>query len=469
MRGSSGVRRSFAVVCALLLVAGCSGGSDPEVAGPTTVPPPDAVASAPPAPPEAPTTEAATEPEPTEEEDDEDVAYPSTSRLRDLGAAATCDLIGDEYCDDANGNLWPDFVESELGQDPAADECTQDDCGGATTQEILVETQDNTLFILDASGSMAGDAGGVSKMDAAKQALVDYVSVTPDFADLGLMVYGHRGDNSDAGRAESCAGIETFAQIGDLTPETAADVVGQFSATGWTPIGASLDAAGPVLQAAADADAAEGLEGATNRIILISDGIETCDGDPVASAQALVDLGIQVVVDVIGFDLAEADRAALQQVADATGGIYRDAANAQGLRDALREYIAQRAQVQEVINCRIRADAANGSCRVNFAADALSVLLAEGEEARRSDDLAERERGRFIGRWALQVDDEYEDVRQQMQSDATASLEELQAEIAESLERSEESLGQFQKVALRPTFTCPYDDDVGGDQGVQLA
>ena len=77
-------------------------------------------------------------------------------------------------------------------------------------------------------------------------------------------------------------------------------------------------------------DESEGHCGSSNRIVIISDGLETCDGDPVASAQGLLDQGIEVVVDVIGFDLADADRASLEEVARVTGGTYRDARTGAG-------------------------------------------------------------------------------------------------------------------------------------------
>ncbi len=383
-------------------------------------------------------------------------AYPTREEIMQEGTTAFCELIEEEgFCEDANGNVWPDAVDEALGRDSSVDECFEADCLGMELDDYLATLQSNTLFILDASGSMAGDAGGgQTKMVAAKDALVGYVQATPDYADLGLMVYGHRGNNSDAGKAESCAGIDTFAPVGELTAESAATVVEQFEATGWTPIAASLDAAGPVLQTAAQNDEGEGLEGATNRIILISDGIETCDGDPVVSAQALVDLGIQVVVDVIGFDVGEADRAALQAVAETTGGVYRDAANANALQEVFQSYRTQAEEAVQPITCQIEAIARGAVCSVNYRLEASRYIQNLGAEA---IDEGDRDRGRFLQTWSNVMVREAEDIAGQRAQEMRETLEELQATYEDARVRADEA-GVNNKLGKRvaTTFRCRF-------------
>ncbi|CAN5246868.1 hypothetical protein BH23ACT9_BH23ACT9_10650 [soil metagenome] len=381
--------------------------------------------------------------------------YPDSRDINRLGIEATCVYGGEELCTDSNGNAWPDVVEQALGRDPSVDACLADSCGTPDLQSFqLGSVQGNTLFVLDASGSMVGSAGGgQTKMEAAKDALVEYVTVTPEFVDLGLVVYGHRGDNTQSGREESCAGIETFAEIGELTHGTVEQVVAGFQPTGWTPVAASLEAAGPLLQAAAADDEAAGLEGVTNRVILISDGIETCGGDPVAAAQGLVDLGISVVVDVIGFDVPTDEREALMQVAELTGGVYRDAATGDALREVLAEYDAQQAAVYDAITCQVLAQNETGAC---------SSVLAQEASAHFADLAAdavaagEPERGTFLTDWAREARDESFRRRQ-------AVIEELQAGLAELRELRDEALDRRaaldsdpnRKLVSRAVFHCP--------------
>ena len=95
-------------------------------------------------------------------------------------------------------------------------------------------------------------------------------------------------------------------------------------AQGYTPIAYSLG------QAANDfpADAKERV------IVLVSDGKETCQGDPVVAAKALAAKGI--TVHTVGFIVDTAARGQLQAIARATGGTYFDAPVGPELPDTLK-------------------------------------------------------------------------------------------------------------------------------------
>jgi hypothetical protein len=445
-----------AVLLAALL-AGCTGEA-PEAAGrpgptagvaATTAEPGDEPAD----PPEDEAEDDAEDEPEDEPEDGERLTQADARRPFD----EACRLAGDGWCDDRNGNGWPDRVELAAGHDLDVDGCAVSDCPGGAIDELLVSLQDNTLFILDASGSMAGDAGGgQTKMVAAKEALVAYAQGAPAFADLGLMVYGHRGDSSDAGRAESCAGIEVTAEVGSFGPDTAAQAVAGFEATGWTPIGAALEAAGPVLERAADADAADGVVGATNRIILISDGLETCDGDPVGAAEALVGLGVEVVVDVIGFDLGEADRAALEQVAGVTGGRYVDARTGQALRDVLAAHQQQIYDAVGVIQCQRGALADFVTCRTSLSGTYIREMYDEAATIRADGD---RERADFIGYWATELSADAYELTEARRTELDAQLQRLLAEVeAAAARRSAILQGAEGEAVSRAAVDCPYLD-----------
>jgi hypothetical protein len=92
-----------------------------------------------------------------------------------------------------------------------------------------------------------------------------------------------------------------------------------------TPIAASLQAA------AADLSAAQG----ETLIVLVSDGEENCDGDPVAAAAALRQRRSDLRVSVVGFDIAPDLRERLAQIAEAGGGMYVDARAVGALLDEL--------------------------------------------------------------------------------------------------------------------------------------
>ena len=78
-------------------------------------------------------------------------------------------------------------------------------------------------------------------------------------------------------------------------------------------------------------------------VILLSDGLETCDLDPCAVAGELEGAGIDFTAHVIGFNITGSDdRKQLSCIAENTGGTFVSAANAQELTKAFEQVIATR-------------------------------------------------------------------------------------------------------------------------------
>ncbi len=71
-------------------------------------------------------------------------------------------------------------------------------------------------------------------------------------------------------------------------------------------------------------------------VVLVTDGIESCGGDPVQAARELREQNI--MVHIVGFGLdnaADEDAASLWAVANASGGRYVTAGSAEELKEAL--------------------------------------------------------------------------------------------------------------------------------------
>lgn len=179
----------------------------------------------------------------------------------------------------------------------------------------------NVLFIVDASGSMKKSVGDKTRMDAAKDVLNKTLGEMPKEVNLGLLAYGHR-------TAKNCSDIELVSALGATNAQGLQKTVKGLNALGETPIAQSL------LRAAAEFDSSKGQ---VNKIILVTDGLEECGGDPCAAAQAIKNKGVDVAVDVVGFTLGAEEAKAVQCIADTTGGKVYTAANAQALTQALKE------------------------------------------------------------------------------------------------------------------------------------
>ncbi|MEN8232629.1 MAG: hypothetical protein ABFR35_08105 [Thermodesulfobacteriota bacterium] len=70
-------------------------------------------------------------------------------------------------------------------------------------------------------------------------------------------------------------------------------------------------------------------------VILVSDGLETCNVDPCKLADELAMTGVDFTIHVVGFGISKEEQAYLKCLADKTGGLFLAADNAAALRDAL--------------------------------------------------------------------------------------------------------------------------------------
>ncbi len=188
---------------------------------------------------------------------------------------------------------------------------------------FTVSAQEDTqkvMMVLDASGSMWGQIDGKAKIEIARGVIDGLLTDWDSNISLGLMAYGHR-EKGD------CADIETLAPVGSVDKAGLMAKVNALNPKGKTPITAS------VRQAADELKYTE--EKAT--VILISDGLETCDADPCQLASELEAKGVDFTTHVVGFDLSEEESKSLQCIADNTGGKFLNASNATELTTALGE------------------------------------------------------------------------------------------------------------------------------------
>jgi len=182
-------------------------------------------------------------------------------------------------------------------------------------------------IVVDASRSMWGQIDGVSKMQIAKETLEEVSYWLPPDLDLALRAYG----STSASESNDCADSSLLVPFADMNRDPIRRAIGNLRPTGQTPIAYALN------QAARDF----GTLNSERTVVLVSDGIESCGGDPVQAARSLRDQGI--TVHLIGFGLgsgADQDAASLQAIARASGGRFVTASNAEELKAALAQTVA---------------------------------------------------------------------------------------------------------------------------------
>ncbi|MCX6723352.1 MAG: VWA domain-containing protein, partial [Candidatus Staskawiczbacteria bacterium] len=201
--------------------------------------------------------------------------------------------------------------------------------------EFDLETQAlsdaNVIVILDSSGSMADRIDSEVKIDVAKKAVSDFLTKMPQSVNTGLIVYGHKGSNSLDDKDLSCKGIEEVVKLGKNNSNNIISAMGSFNPKGWTPIAGSLDFVKNIFSSKGEKD--------KNYLILVSDGVETCDGD---SLTVIKDLKLEIPdikLSVIGFATDKETQASLKKIATLGGGSYLNADNSSGIAKAFNDQL----------------------------------------------------------------------------------------------------------------------------------
>ena len=253
----------------------------------------------------------------------------------------------------------------------------------------------SVLLILDASGSMnAKLPNGETRIAVAQRAIKGVAGFIPAQAQLSLRMYGAQS----AASQKNCQDTHLAVPFGPASASGGAitTTVDGAKAQGYTPIAYSLG------QAANDfpADAKERV------IVLVSDGKETCQGDPVVAAKALAAKGI--TVHTVGFIVDTAARGQLQAIARATGGTYFDApvgpelpdtlkSGAERLQEARRHAAAEAAARQAAHHVRDLADVARRAQRGDRREGRRVQQLAPGDRSSRGHLRGEVRTGELEG------------------------------------------------------------------------
>jgi len=178
----------------------------------------------------------------------------------------------------------------------------------------------NVTIVYDVSGSMWGQIDGVAKVTIAREVLGTLLEDWPEGRNLGVIAYGHR-------REGDCTDIEQVVPLGPLDAAATRARINALMPRGRTPLTASVRMAAESMR----------YQDEPATVILVTDGLETCNADPCALAEELARAGVNFTAHVVGFDVAEGDRDQIACIAEATGGLFVPADSAQELTDALQQ------------------------------------------------------------------------------------------------------------------------------------
>ncbi|MEM8937479.1 MAG: hypothetical protein AAGC77_13855, partial [Pseudomonadota bacterium] len=187
--------------------------------------------------------------------------------------------------------------------------------------EIKSDKDEAIYIIYDSSGSMWGElADSARKYEAGRSALTTFLDTDLSGREVAFRAYGHR-------RKADCRDTELIVPFSEpaQAKQQIADAANGIRPTGKTPITHSLR------QALTD------LDGRKGDILLVSDGIETCDIDPCELMREWRTSNVDIRVFVVGVGLTSGERSAMSCIAETSGGKYFDADSAEGFSEALND------------------------------------------------------------------------------------------------------------------------------------
>jgi Ca-activated chloride channel family protein len=194
-------------------------------------------------------------------------------------------------------------------------------------QSKLPCTKDAVL-VFDASGSMTGPGFGentTTRIATARQALREVLPEVAPMRNLGLIVFGP-GQRAPG----ACANISLRLSPAANSAERIMQELDSVQPYGQTPIAASVEEAAKVLD----------YRRRPAVIVLLTDGEETCGGNPCALADTLKRDGVDTTVHVIGYMVGKASGMPgpypTRCLPERTGGLFVSAETKDQLVAALR-------------------------------------------------------------------------------------------------------------------------------------
>ena len=188
---------------------------------------------------------------------------------------------------------------------------------------LPVQAAERAIVVFDASGSMWGQIDGKTRIEIARQALSGVLGAVPPSTELGLMVYGHREKGS-------CSDIELAVPPEAGSAAAISAFINAVNPKGKTPLTDATRQAAEALRYTEE----------KSTVILVTDGLETCNADPCALGKELEASGVDFTAHVVGFGLTKEEGQAVACLAENTGGKYLQASDAGQLAEALAETVA---------------------------------------------------------------------------------------------------------------------------------
>lgn len=254
-------------------------------------------------------------------------------------AGAVYAFAAEPFALDRDHDGFPDDLETATGFDPRVNQPLKKStaagkCGVIKTDLVKLGRPVTVLIVLDISGSMNEPMDTSTKMDVAKRILVRYIDALPPSMKVGFVVYGKADCAEDS--------VELISPVGKLNRNALKGRIETLEPSGSTPIAYTLSRS---------VEYFKGHEGDNNNLILISDGMESCGGDPIKAILDLRESEANPEVTVIGLGVDQAARRQLSGIAASSDGAYEDVRGEKDLMNAFARFFKKMDRFYKDIVC----------------------------------------------------------------------------------------------------------------------
>jgi len=178
-------------------------------------------------------------------------------------------------------------------------------------------------IVLDVSASMKeATSDGRPKVEVAKEVVASLVQQLPEGLNVSVVIYGH---------TQGCSAVKVLRGLKELKDAEKSGLITsiqELAPVGNTPIALALRQAGQQFSG----------RKTYCGIVLITDGVESCNGNPSAEAARLAENPmLRFGVNVVGFGLKPEESAATSEIASLGKGRYYDAKDGEELNAAITE------------------------------------------------------------------------------------------------------------------------------------
>ena len=173
---------------------------------------------------------------------------------------------------------------------------------------------------------MADSVGGRAKIDVAKDSvgkIIDELK-TKQNLQVALRIYGHQN--------KACTNSVVEVPMGNISPDLMNTKIKDLKPLGYTPIYYSL------IESVKDFN--KNISG-DKIVVLITDGLESCNGDPCAAAKSLQTGGVINKINVVGFGMSPTELNTLKCVVEPSKGLLVGASNSTEFLSAMQQIIQQ--------------------------------------------------------------------------------------------------------------------------------